>query len=568
PVYKDYKLKKCSTVQIPLTAHSWLCRSRRKKNASTGEISESAAAGQGSGEGKRALYHCNYCNKDITGKIHIKCVLCPDFDLCIECFSVGAEVTPHKSSHPYRVLDNLSFPLICLDWNADDEILLLEGIEMYGLGNWAEVAEHVGTKTKEQCIDHYTNIYLDTPYFPLPDMSSVVGRNRTELLALAKVHGKDKKGISTGDLTLKEETPFSSSRVKVEDSQKMGSSSCLSSSFNSEGGAGPSSSKNMAASTANEKASGVGRGEDGPGVKFQDPQVDRTYGGNEPSSSGNEGLSLVELSGYNPKRQEFDPEYDNDAEQLLAEMEFKDTDTEEERELQLRVLQIYSKRLDERNHRKDFILERSLLYPNPFEEDLTSEERAICRRYDVFMRFHSKEEHNELLQIVIGEHRTLKRIQELEEARAAGCRTSAEADRYWELKRKREAEKSACMAKETPQVGPSNQWAGAPNAFMTSQSAGMDSSTRATRQAASGSVNEMDITRYYGADLLSEAEKRLCCEIRLHPPIYLKMLEVMSVHIFKGNVTSKSDAHPLFKMEPSKIDKVYDMLVKKGIAPP
>ena len=52
----------------------------------------------------------------------------------------------------------------------------------------------------------------------------------------------------------------------------------------------------------------------------------------------------MELSGYNPKRQEFDPEYDNDAEQLLAEMEFKEVDTEEERELKLRVLRIYSKR--------------------------------------------------------------------------------------------------------------------------------------------------------------------------------------------------------------------------------
>lgn len=52
----------------------------------------------------------------------------------------------------------------------------------------------------------------------------------------------------------------------------------------------------------------------------------------------------MESSGYNPKRQEFDPEYDNDAEQLLAEMEFKDTDTDDERELKLRVLRIYSKR--------------------------------------------------------------------------------------------------------------------------------------------------------------------------------------------------------------------------------
>lgn len=70
-------------------------------------------------------------------------------------------------------------------------------------------------------------------------------------------------------------------------------------------------------------------------------------------------------------------------------------------------------RLDERKRRKDLILERNLLYPKPFEKDLSPEERAICRRYDVFMRFHSKEEHEELLQTVISEHRTKKRIQEL-----------------------------------------------------------------------------------------------------------------------------------------------------------
>lgn len=75
-----------------------------------------------------------------------------------------------------------------------------------------------------------------------------------------------------------------------------------------------------------------------------DSSIDRDFGGNKPNSSGNGGPSLVEASGYNPKRQEFDPEYDNDAEQLLAEMEFKDTDTEDEREIKLRVLRIYYKR--------------------------------------------------------------------------------------------------------------------------------------------------------------------------------------------------------------------------------
>ncbi|KAE9599115.1 hypothetical protein Lal_00044040 [Lupinus albus] len=533
-------------------------RSRRKKNAASGENLESGAAGQGASEGKRALYHCNYCNKDITGKIRIKCAMCPDFDLCIECFSVGAEVTPHKSNHPYRVMDNLSFPFICPEWNADDEILLLEGIEMYGLGNWTEVAEHVGTKNKESCIEHYKNVYLSSPFFPLPDMSHVVKKNREELLAMAKGQAEDKKGISMGDLGLKEESPFSPSRVKVEDSHKGGSSSRLLSSLNSESESG---------SAGNQKASNSARVKDGPGViKMEDPQVDRNFGGKKPSSSGNEGPSLVESSGYNQKRQEFDPEYDNDAEQLLAEMEFKDTDTEEERELKLRVLRIYGKRLDERKRRKDFILDRNLLYPNPFEKDLTPEEKAICRKYDLFMRFHSKEEHEELLRTVIFEHRTLKRLQELKEAQAAGCRNAAEADRYLVQKRRRLAEETARRAKETAQVGPSSQ--GIPNALMSPDSAAKDLNTRAAGPATSSSVNEIDITGYYGADLLSEPEKRLCCELRLPPAVYLKMQERLSVEILSGTVSTKSDAHRLFKMDTIKIDRVYDMLVKKGIGSP
>lgn len=63
-------------------------------------------------------------------------------------------------------------------------------------------------------------------------------------------------------------------------------------------------------------------------------------------------------------------------------------------------------------------------------------------------------------------------------------------------------------------------------------------------------------------------EKRLCREIRIPPLQYLKMQEVMSVQIFSGNVTKKSDAYSLFNIEPAKVDRVYDMLARKGIAQP
>lgn len=56
--------------------------------------------------------------------------------------------------------------------------------------------------------------------------------------------------------------------------------------------------------------------------------------------------------------------------------------------------------------------------------------------------------------------------------------------------------------------------------------------------------------------------------MRLAPAQYLKMQEVMTTQIFSGNIAKRSDAYSFFQIEPAKVDRVYDMLVKKGIAGP
>ncbi|MBA0837758.1 hypothetical protein Goarm_009887, partial [Gossypium armourianum] len=536
--------------------------SKRKKTAS-GSVDNvelpSAGLGQVPSEAKGpALYHCNYCNKDLSGMVRIKCAVCPDFDLCVECFSVGAEITPHKCNHPYRVMDNLSFPLICPDWNADEEILLLEAIEMYGFGNWAEVAEHVGTKSKSQCIDHYNAIYMNSPCFPLPDLSHVMGKSREELLAMAKGNGLVKKEFTThGELTLKQESP-AGAKVKYETPRKEDPAHQNSSSLTGEIGSHiDSRSGGNTFLGAGKKTSNMAQIKDG--IKVEEPQADRSIGEKKPRVFTEEEPSMTELSGYNFKRQEFEIEYDNDAEQLLADMEFKDTDTKAERELKLRVLHIYSKRLDERKRRKDFILERNLLYPDPFERNLSPEEKEIYQRYKVFMRFHSKEEHRELLKSVIEEHRIVKRIQELQEARAAGCRTAAEANKFIEQKRKKEAEENAQRLKESVQAGPSGKVLlhGSPRGIVRGstglQPFSKESST-VLGQTTLSTLDDWDITGFIGADLLSDSEKQLCGEIRILPSHYLSMLQTLSMEIMKGNISKKADAHNLFKVEPSKVD--------------
>jgi hypothetical protein len=52
-------------------------------------------------------------------------------------------------------------------------------------------------------------------------------------------------------------------------------------------------------------------------------------------------------AGWHAKRFEFEPEWDNEAEQAIADLEFKDDDSPEEVAGKLRMLDIYNKRLDE-----------------------------------------------------------------------------------------------------------------------------------------------------------------------------------------------------------------------------
>jgi len=59
-----------------------------------------------------------------------------------------------------------------------------------------------------------------------------------------------------------------------------------------------------------------------------------------------------DVLGFMPLRQEFDVEYDNEAELLLAEMEFVDEDLAEEVKIKENILEIYNRRLLEREKRK------------------------------------------------------------------------------------------------------------------------------------------------------------------------------------------------------------------------
>mgnify|MGYP000586064683 CR=1 FL=1 len=56
-------------------------------------------------------------------------------------------------------------------WSDQETLLLLEALELFG-DNFSEIAEHVGTKTKAQCILHFIRMPIEDPFLDGVDFSS------------------------------------------------------------------------------------------------------------------------------------------------------------------------------------------------------------------------------------------------------------------------------------------------------------------------------------------------------------------------------------------------------------
>jgi transcriptional adapter 2-alpha len=464
------------------------------------------------GPDARALFACVYCQKDISNVVRIRCATCANVDLCVECFSVGVELHPHKAYHPYHVIDNMSFPLFTRDWGADEELLLLEAVEMFGLGNWTEVSEHVGTKTRAQCHSHYFDVYVKSPCAPLPDMSKILGKNVPRMTA---------------------------EEIKAEMEQK-----------------------------ANENRSAEEEEEKRLLESLANPNAVKTEG------------NMQEITGYNVKRNEFDPDYDVEAELPLAEMEFRENDTEEDVKMKLRMIEIYNSRLQERARRKQFILERNLLNvkrQQNLEKKRSQYERDLHGTMRVFARFLTSTEYNMLLEGLAAEHRIRSRISELKEYRRNGIHTLAEGEDYDLEKRRRETEFARLRAIEHPtskNIASANKLIVRDATQINNQLNRLNEEEKmsvipTSRTPSTGPHKKMylslDLADLPGVDLLHKDEKELCTSCRLLPVQYLAMkVELMRAGLKSDKPLNRTHVRNMFKVDPLKSVRVYELLLQRG----
>lgn len=74
-------------------------------------------------EKRRGVYECDFCRTDISQLPRIRCAVCPDFDLCLECFMFPPNETSHDPTHGYRVCDSTRYPLFPTSRNLQSSSL-------------------------------------------------------------------------------------------------------------------------------------------------------------------------------------------------------------------------------------------------------------------------------------------------------------------------------------------------------------------------------------------------------------------------------------------------------------
>ncbi|KAJ5907552.1 Transcriptional adapter 2 [Penicillium taxi] len=142
-------------------------------------------------------FHCDVCLVDVTSTVRISCASCPEYDLCVPCFAAGESSKNHDPvTHPYQVIEQNAVPIFQADWGADEELLLLEGADIYGLGSWADIADHIGGyRTKDEVRDHYIETYVNSSNFPLPELADPQDRSLQDSISKEEFQSRKKQRI-------------------------------------------------------------------------------------------------------------------------------------------------------------------------------------------------------------------------------------------------------------------------------------------------------------------------------------------------------------------------------------
>ena len=350
--------------------------------------------------------NCFACNKSIINQIKI--ILDPNYSpdknfqkglnfnaLCINCFLLKTKYNPkekvnyiinemtlnaYKFTH-YKILNKLSENLFTDDWTLGEEIKLLGAIERLGLNNWEEISKILG-KGKFECESHYYTFYYKSKNDFLPD-DKILKLNHKNNISKKNILYSNKKTENNFMNIINQNIgyiPF------VENSKP-----------------------NRSLSKNNN-------------IKKDDQDKNKSYNQN-----------IYDILGYWEKRKDYDVEFKNEAEIQMSEIEFRENDNNDNLYINYKNLKNYNNILDEREERKNLIIEKNLFDVRKqinFSKKLSKQDKEIFQMMKFNMKYLTKEQFLFIFESNVLEKNIKARLNQLLFYKNLGYNTYEEIQKY------------------------------------------------------------------------------------------------------------------------------------------
>ncbi|KAJ3450396.1 transcriptional adapter 2-alpha [Anaeramoeba flamelloides] len=251
----------------------------------------------------------------------------------------------------------------------------------------------------------------------------------------------------------------------------------------------------------------------------------------------NKKKTFSSISGYMPKRHDFEVEYNNDSEKITETMGFDDRGIPWE--LKYKVLQGYNDHLKERIRRKNFVVSRELIYPRFLRNGGRSRKRKKSKgekeyenKMKVFTRcFENNQDYEAVCQSFFDEEKLKHAIEKLKDWRENGITSIAEGNEF-------EIEKKLLLSNSKN------------NKRRTSNRKKLSEKSRKRLQKispSSSSSSEIERTNLPGIQLLSEEELKISKQVKIIPQQYLA---IKNQFLITQQVSTSTD------LDQQKIDKI------------
>ncbi|KAG5987187.1 hypothetical protein E4U52_007837 [Claviceps spartinae] len=141
-----------------------------ESNSNSESATANGASGAEDGSSNSSVkIHCHQCGNDCTRVYYHSSQTNSSpqakYDVCPNCFMEGRLPSNHTSSM-YLKTENPTYTS-SLDrdapWSDSETLRLLEGLERFD-DDWGEIAEHVGTRTREECVLQFLQLDIEEKY--------------------------------------------------------------------------------------------------------------------------------------------------------------------------------------------------------------------------------------------------------------------------------------------------------------------------------------------------------------------------------------------------------------------